>query len=35
MTRNADREHWSRVSDEWIEWARAPNHDAFWLIENP
>ncbi len=30
MTRNADCEHWSRVSSEWIEWARAPNHDAFW-----
>jgi len=30
MTRNADREHWSRVYGEWIEWARAPNHDAFW-----
>jgi len=30
MTRNADYEHWSRVSTEWIEWARAPNHDAFW-----
>ena len=30
MTRNADREHWSRVAGEWIEWARAPNHDAFW-----
>jgi SAM-dependent methyltransferase len=30
MTRNVDYEHWSRVSSEWIEWARAPNHDAFW-----
>jgi len=30
MTRNVDTEHWSRVSSEWIEWARAPNHDAFW-----
>jgi SAM-dependent methyltransferase len=30
MTRTADREHWSRVSRQWIEWARAPNHDAFW-----
>jgi SAM-dependent methyltransferase len=30
MTRNADTQHWSRVSSEWIEWARAPNHDAFW-----
>ena len=30
MARNADTEHWSRVSSEWIEWARAPNHDAFW-----
>jgi SAM-dependent methyltransferase len=30
MTRTADHEHWSRVANEWIEWARAPNHDAFW-----
>jgi SAM-dependent methyltransferase len=30
MTTNADYERWSRVSSEWIEWARAPNHDAFW-----
>ncbi len=30
MTRTADREHWSRVYSEWIEWARTPNHDAFW-----
>ena len=25
-----DREHWSRVAREWIEWARSPGHDAFW-----
>jgi len=25
-----DREHWSRVAREWIEWARLPGHDAFW-----
>ena len=25
-----DREHWSRVATEWITWARAPRHDAFW-----
>lgn len=30
MTRTADWEHWSRVAKEWIEWARAPNHDEFW-----
>lgn len=30
MTRNADSEHWARVSSEWTEWACAPNHDAFW-----
>lgn len=30
MTGTADREHWSRVASEWIAWARAPNHDAFW-----
>jgi SAM-dependent methyltransferase len=30
MPGNVDYEHWSRVSSQWIEWARAPNHDAFW-----
>jgi SAM-dependent methyltransferase len=27
---NPDREHWSRIAPEWVAWARAPNHDAFW-----
>lgn len=27
---SADREHWSQVAQEWIAWARSPNHDAFW-----
>ena len=34
MTRNVDYEHWSRVSSEWIGWARAPNHDAFWAYRD-
>jgi SAM-dependent methyltransferase len=34
MTRNADSEHWARVSSEWIAWARAPNHDAFWAYRD-
>ncbi|WP_395382677.1 class I SAM-dependent methyltransferase [Mesorhizobium sp. UC22_110] len=25
-----DHDHWSDVASEWIEWARAPSHDAFW-----
>lgn len=25
-----DHKHWSEVADEWIAWARRPNHDAFW-----
>lgn len=25
-----DRDHWTRVADEWIAWARTPGHDAFW-----
>jgi hypothetical protein len=25
-----DRKHWSQVAEEWIAWARKPNHDAFW-----
>jgi SAM-dependent methyltransferase len=28
--RDADRKHWSRVAADWVAWARAPNHDAFW-----
>jgi SAM-dependent methyltransferase len=34
MTRNAGHEHWARVSSEWIEWARAPNHAAFWAYRD-
>jgi 2-polyprenyl-3-methyl-5-hydroxy-6-metoxy-1,4-benzoquinol methylase len=30
MKMNADHEHWSRVADQWVVWARTPNHDAFW-----
>jgi SAM-dependent methyltransferase len=25
-----DQGHWSRIAAEWLVWARAPNHDAFW-----
>ena len=25
-----DRKHWSQVAEEWVAWARKPNHDAFW-----
>jgi SAM-dependent methyltransferase len=25
-----DIEHWSRIATEWMAWARASNHDAFW-----
>jgi len=25
-----DQRHWAEVAPEWIAWARAPNHDAFW-----
>jgi len=32
MNQRADREHWTRVAPEWIAWARAPNHDAFWVF---
>ena len=27
--RGEDREHWSQVAEEWVAWARKPNHDAF------
>ena len=25
-----DYKHWSEVAEEWVAWARTPNHDAFW-----
>jgi SAM-dependent methyltransferase len=25
-----DYEHWARNAEDWIAWARAPDHDAFW-----
>src|SRR5580700_4881003 len=28
--KHKDIEHWSRIATEWMVWARAPNHDAFW-----
>src|SRR6266481_4095132 len=28
--KHKDIEHWSRIASEWMVWARAPNHDAFW-----
>jgi SAM-dependent methyltransferase len=28
--RGEDHKHWSRVAEEWLAWARMPNHDAFW-----
>lgn len=34
MARYVDTEHWARVASEWIEWARAPNHDAFWAYRD-
>ncbi len=34
MTTDTDTEHWSRVASEWIAWARAPNHDAFWAYRD-
>jgi ubiquinone/menaquinone biosynthesis C-methylase UbiE len=27
----SDEEHWTRVADQWIAWARSPSHDAFWV----
>ena len=29
-----DQRHWSRVAAEWLVWARAPNHDAFWAYRD-
>ncbi len=28
--RDADQKHWAEIAEEWITWARAPGHDAFW-----
>src|SRR5467141_1835647 len=28
--KHKDIEHWSWIVTEWMAWARAPNHDAFW-----
>jgi len=28
--RGEDYKHWSQVAEEWVAWARKPNHDAFW-----
>lgn len=25
-----DKAHWERVAEQWIAWARSPDHDAFW-----
>jgi SAM-dependent methyltransferase len=30
----SDRAHWSKVADQWVAWARAPNHDAFWAYRS-
>ena len=27
---DADQKHWAEVAEDWITWARAPGHDAFW-----
>jgi SAM-dependent methyltransferase len=27
-----DRQHWARVAADWVAWARAPDHDAFWAF---
>ena len=26
-----DKAHWARFAEEWIAWARSPDHDAFWM----
>ena len=35
MERTAqDAQHWNNIAAEWIAWARAPNHDAFWAYRD-
>lgn len=31
---NIDCEHWSQIAAEWVAWARARNHDAFWAYRS-
>lgn len=28
-----DCEHWTHIAADWVAWARAPNHDAFWAYQ--
>jgi SAM-dependent methyltransferase len=28
--KDTDQKHWAKIAEEWITWARAPGHDAFW-----
>lgn len=30
-----DAAHWAEVAGDWIAWARAPGHDAFWAYRRP
>ena len=34
MGAQQDTTHWSKVARQWIEWARAPGHDAFWAYRH-
>jgi SAM-dependent methyltransferase len=27
-------EHWQGIASDWIDWARAPGHDAFWAYRD-
>jgi len=29
-----DRRHWAAVASDWVAWARAPDHDAFWAYRD-
>ncbi|MFD2262000.1 hypothetical protein ACFSM5_03810 [Lacibacterium aquatile] len=34
MEQKPDRQHWSRVAEQWTPWARKPGHDAFWAYRD-
>lgn len=34
MVARSDSEHWTEAAAQWIAWARAPNHDAFWAYRD-
>lgn len=34
MAAKTDEAHWAQVAQQWIAWARSPQHDAFWAYRD-